>query len=59
MLALAEPLTEKELEEKDDLIFKGFPEWSRRDFQQFVEAWKHMDGRCLFLLSKQSELRSL
>jgi SWI/SNF-related matrix-associated actin-dependent regulator of chromatin subfamily A member 5 len=38
MLALAEPLTEKELEEKDDLISRGFPEWSRRDFQQFVRG---------------------
>ena len=35
---IAEPLTEEELQEKEELIAKGFEDWSRRDFQQFVRA---------------------
>ncbi|KAJ7050499.1 SNF2 family N-terminal domain-containing protein [Mycena amicta] len=34
----AEPLTEEELARKDELVEQGFPDWSRRDFQQFVRA---------------------
>ncbi|KAF8232381.1 SNF2 family DNA-dependent ATPase [Tricholoma matsutake] len=34
----AEPLTEEELAEKEAYIEEGFPDWSRRDFQQFVKA---------------------
>ncbi|KAI0066748.1 hypothetical protein BV25DRAFT_1972636 [Artomyces pyxidatus] len=34
----AEPLTEEELAEKEELIKHGFEDWSRRDFQQFVRA---------------------
>lgn len=34
----AEPLTEEELAEKEELIAQGFEEWSRRDFQQFIRA---------------------
>ncbi|THH20194.1 hypothetical protein EW146_g1133 [Bondarzewia mesenterica] len=34
----AEPLTEQELAEKEALIQKGFEDWSRRDFQQFIRA---------------------
>ncbi|TFK38304.1 P-loop containing nucleoside triphosphate hydrolase protein [Crucibulum laeve] len=34
----AEPLTEEEIAEKDAYTEEGFPEWSRRDFQQFVKA---------------------
>ncbi|OCH89738.1 SNF2 family DNA-dependent ATPase [Obba rivulosa] len=34
----AEPLTEDQLAEKEELISKGFEDWSRRDFQQFVRA---------------------
>ncbi|KAH9914892.1 SNF2 family DNA-dependent ATPase [Epithele typhae] len=34
----AEPLTEEQMEEKDELVAQGFEEWSRRDFQQFVRA---------------------
>ena len=36
--ATAEPLTEEQLQEKEDLIAEGFEDWSRRDFQQFVRA---------------------
>ena len=38
MMIIAEPLTEEELLEKDELISQGFENWSRRDFQQFVRA---------------------
>ncbi|KAG6888387.1 hypothetical protein C0995_008708 [Termitomyces sp. Mi166 len=34
----AEPLTEEEMAEKEAYIEEGFPDWSRRDFQQFVKA---------------------
>ncbi|KAL9054144.1 MAG: hypothetical protein Q9162_004327 [Coniocarpon cinnabarinum] len=34
----AEPLTEAEKEEKEQLIEEGFPEWNRRDFQQFING---------------------
>ncbi|OCK81545.1 chromatin remodelling complex ATPase chain ISW1 [Lepidopterella palustris CBS 459.81] len=34
----AEPLTEQEQEEKAQLIEMGFPEWNRRDFQQFLNG---------------------
>jgi SWI/SNF-related matrix-associated actin-dependent regulator of chromatin subfamily A member 5 len=34
----AEPLTEEEKAEKERLIAKGFPEWNKRDFQQFLNG---------------------
>ena len=34
----AEPLTEEETARKEAYIEGGFPDWSRRDFQQFVKA---------------------
>jgi len=34
----AEPLTEAEVKEKQLQIDKGFPEWNRRDFQQFING---------------------
>jgi SWI/SNF-related matrix-associated actin-dependent regulator of chromatin subfamily A member 5 len=34
----AEPLTEAEKAEKERLIEKGFPEWNKRDFQQFLNG---------------------
>ncbi|KAJ6518654.1 SNF2 family N-terminal domain-containing protein [Mycena sanguinolenta] len=34
----AEPLTEEELQRKEELALQGFGEWSRRDFQQLVRA---------------------
>uniref|UniRef100_A0A5S6PYK1 Uncharacterized protein n=1 Tax=Trichuris muris TaxID=70415 RepID=A0A5S6PYK1_TRIMR len=34
----ARPLNEQELAEKECLLTKGFSNWSRRDFQQFVKA---------------------
>jgi len=37
-LFTAEPLTEEETARKEAYIEDGFPDWSRRDFQQFVKA---------------------
>jgi len=34
----AEPLTEAEKEAKERLIQQGFPEWNKRDFQQFING---------------------
>ncbi|KAH8730803.1 SNF2 family N-terminal domain-containing protein [Phaeosphaeriaceae sp. PMI808] len=34
----AEPLTEEEKAEKERLIEKGFPEWNKRDLQQFLNG---------------------
>ena len=34
----AEPLTEEEIAEKEKLISQGFPDWNRRDFQQFING---------------------
>ena len=34
----AEPLTEEEKAEKERLIEQGFPEWNKRDFQQFLNG---------------------
>ncbi|KAF2092225.1 hypothetical protein K490DRAFT_31930 [Saccharata proteae CBS 121410] len=34
----AEPLTAEEQEEKERLAEEGFPDWNRRDFQQFING---------------------
>ncbi|MCL4122231.1 UNVERIFIED_CONTAM: hypothetical protein GTU68_025254, partial [Idotea baltica] len=34
----AEPVTEEEMEERDRLLTKGFLNWSKRDFNQFIKA---------------------
>jgi len=34
----AEPVTEKELEERDTLLTEGFLNWTKRDFNQFIKA---------------------
>ena len=33
-----EPLTEEEVALKEEYAQKGFSDWSRRDFQQFIRA---------------------
>ena len=38
LLLAAEPLTEDEIALKESFIEQGFPDWNRRDFQQFVRA---------------------
>ncbi|KDR72000.1 hypothetical protein GALMADRAFT_253304 [Galerina marginata CBS 339.88] len=34
----AEPLDDDDLEQKEEYIKQGFPDWSRRDFQQLIRA---------------------
>ncbi|XP_018899510.1 LOW QUALITY PROTEIN: chromatin-remodeling complex ATPase chain Iswi [Bemisia tabaci] len=34
----AQPLTEEELLEKEDLLTQGFTNWTKRDFNQFIKA---------------------
>jgi len=34
----AEPLTDEESAEKDELAGEGFPDWQRRHFQAFIKA---------------------
>ena len=38
MFMLAEPLTEAEQTLKEKYISQGFPDWARRDYQQFIKA---------------------
>lgn len=38
MIDEAEPLTEEEIAEKDQLAEGGFGEWNKRDFQQFING---------------------
>ena len=47
---VAEPLTEEQLVEKEELIAAGFEDWSRRDFQQFVRALETYGWYVLFVL---------
>jgi len=35
---VAEPLEDEDLDLKEDYIKQGFPEWSRRDFQQLIRG---------------------
>lgn len=48
----AEPLTEEELAEKEELLTQGFEDWSRRDFQQFIRALESYGWYGHFLLFK-------
>jgi SWI/SNF-related matrix-associated actin-dependent regulator of chromatin subfamily A member 5 len=43
----AQPLTEEELAEKEELQDKGFGGWTKRDFQQFVRGVER-HGRYVF-----------
>jgi SWI/SNF-related matrix-associated actin-dependent regulator of chromatin subfamily A member 5 len=38
MIDEAEPLTEEEIAEKDELAEEGFGDWNKRDFQQFING---------------------
>ena len=44
---LAEPLEDEDLDLKEDYIKQGFPEWSRRDFQQLIRGMETY-GWCVF-----------
>jgi hypothetical protein len=35
---VAEPLDDEDLDLKEEYIRQGFPEWSRRDFQQLIRG---------------------
>jgi SWI/SNF-related matrix-associated actin-dependent regulator of chromatin subfamily A member 5 len=37
---VAEPLTEEELLEKEELQKQGFEDWSKRDYQQLIKAYE-------------------
>ena len=41
---VAEPLDDEDLDLKDEYIRQGFPEWSRRDFQQLIRGMRRMAG---------------
>ena len=34
----AQPLTEEQMQEKEDMAQQGFADWNRRDFQQFING---------------------
>ncbi|KZS93481.1 hypothetical protein SISNIDRAFT_441332 [Sistotremastrum niveocremeum HHB9708] len=36
----AEPLTEEEMQEKEELQKQGFEDWSKRDYQQLIKAYE-------------------
>jgi len=48
-LFIAEPLTEEEIAQKEEFVAEGFPDWSRRDFQQFVRALESYGWYVLFI----------
>jgi SWI/SNF-related matrix-associated actin-dependent regulator of chromatin subfamily A member 5 len=35
---VAIPLTDEEIQEKEDLMKQGFENWNKRDFTQFIKA---------------------
>ena len=58
------PLTDEEIAERDDLLTKGFSNWSRRDFNAFVRACErhgreNLDAICKEIEGKtEEEIRS-
>ena len=44
---VAEPLDDEDLDLKEEYIRQGFPEWSRRDFQQLIRGMETY-GWCVF-----------
>jgi SWI/SNF-related matrix-associated actin-dependent regulator of chromatin subfamily A member 5 len=51
----AEPLTEEEQAEKEHLLTKGFTNWSKRDFNQFIKANEKYGRDDLDSISKEVE----
>ena len=39
-----QPLTEQEVEEREELLKSGFSNWNRRDFSAFVRACEKVRG---------------
>jgi len=54
----AEPLTDEELLEKEELQKQGFEDWSKRDYQQLIKAYEaHGRYSSLLLLFVRSLTR--
>jgi SWI/SNF-related matrix-associated actin-dependent regulator of chromatin subfamily A member 5 len=50
-----QPLTEEEINERDELLTKGFSNWSRRDFNAFVRACERHGRDNLEAICKEIE----
>jgi SWI/SNF-related matrix-associated actin-dependent regulator of chromatin subfamily A member 5 len=48
-MLVAEPLDDDDLDRKEEYVRQGFPDWSRRDFQQLVRGLE-TNGWCGFTL---------
>jgi len=51
----AEPLTEEEQQEKENLLNQGFVNWSKRDFNQFIKACEKYGRDDIESISKDVE----
>ena len=51
----AEPLTEEEQAEKEELLKQGFTNWSKRDFNQFIKANERFGRDDIDSISKDVE----
>uniref|UniRef100_H2YQX0 SWI/SNF related, matrix associated, actin dependent regulator of chromatin, subfamily a, member 5 n=1 Tax=Ciona savignyi TaxID=51511 RepID=H2YQX0_CIOSA len=54
----AEPLTEDELSEKEQLLTQGFTTWNKRDFNQFIKANEKFGRDDIESISKEVEGKS-
>ncbi|XP_065188236.1 SWI/SNF-related matrix-associated actin-dependent regulator of chromatin subfamily A member 5-like [Sycon ciliatum] len=54
----AEPLTEDEVKEKEELLNEGFSDWTKRDLHQFVKACERFGREDLDNVSKEVEGKS-
>ncbi|KAF3940946.1 hypothetical protein ABW19_dt0205495 [Dactylella cylindrospora] len=53
----AVPLTEEEIEEKNRLSEQGFPEWSKRDYQQFISLSARYGRKALDSIAADMETK--
>merc|ERR1712096_583283 len=51
----AKPLSEEEVQEKEQLLAEGFTNWNKRDFNQFVKANEKFGRDEIDLISKEIE----
>ena len=51
----AEPLSEEEQAEKEELLKQGFTNWSKRDFNQFIKANERFGRDDIDSISKDVE----
>ncbi|EPQ30497.1 uncharacterized protein PFL1_02023 [Pseudozyma flocculosa PF-1] len=49
----AEPLTEAEQEEKEQLAAEGFSEWTRRDFQSFIKGCERYGRKAISAITAE------